>query len=370
MLQGEAEMKIMASVRGRGAQPTHTVLSDDSDITVLALTMPCRYRMHVVGLHNRVHLSVPALFGWVRGNWEAAKQGSTPARDDPSSTSSADDGTSAVESDSVCSSGEEGSAAELDRSLDENDTGGSSSDAVVGAAAPTSAEEASQEASTEVAGSDHVPEPAQGAKHSVTRHESATGGFDASDSRSKEAELDEEKTDASSQASVGDRGRSDDGLFGSVAGAAASHTASDSELETDSLDAASFDDASDSEGDSSGSDSDADSEDAQGRDTTTQWYTAAPAGAAAASEPAKWLPLPRIIKSVAERKRLLQGEALLDLGSARDDEDESSDERQAAWGEVQELEHVCSVCPTAPGSQAARVPPGVRSDNRVLADVC
>jgi hypothetical protein len=72
--QGEAEVKLMSLVRSRLPNEHHTFLSDDSDVSVMALCMPLNYEMNIVSTAQRVCLHTRALSGWVLQNWKHAEK--------------------------------------------------------------------------------------------------------------------------------------------------------------------------------------------------------------------------------------------------------------------------------------------------------
>lgn len=69
-LQGEAEVKIMAAMRSRPAEDQHTVISDDSDVTLISLCMPANLNIAVSCSRHVIY--VHEVTAWILANCEAA----------------------------------------------------------------------------------------------------------------------------------------------------------------------------------------------------------------------------------------------------------------------------------------------------------
>jgi hypothetical protein len=65
-------VKLMSLLRSRPPKEAHCFLSDDSDVTIMALCMPLKYDVQIVGISQNVSLHSRLLTGWVLHNWKLA----------------------------------------------------------------------------------------------------------------------------------------------------------------------------------------------------------------------------------------------------------------------------------------------------------
>jgi hypothetical protein len=69
-MKGEAEVKIMAGIRPRPAEDHHTIISDDSDVTLISLCMPAH--LNITVCCNSHVIYVHEVTAWILANCEAA----------------------------------------------------------------------------------------------------------------------------------------------------------------------------------------------------------------------------------------------------------------------------------------------------------